>query len=113
MKFCEDCENYLDLTERRENGNFKLYYECIDCNKLYECNTHRIYSKVYKNDNINKYTERISKFYSNDSTMPRRETTCTKCKETNNNVYFVEYKNNSFHIISICMSCCNNFKLDV
>lgn len=110
MEFCDNCYNYLSIREERKEDNFDLVYKCENCNFSKKCESNVIFTKIYKQEELNINDIYLNKYHKTDKTLPSKLTTCVKCNETNNNKYEVKYCNNSFNIIIYCSSCDFAFK---
>ena len=123
MEFCDNCENYLSLKEIREEkeegkedttdtNSFDIIYHCSSCDLDKPCNNYMIYRKVYKKEGISMTDAHLNTYKARDPTLPRRKSKCTKCNKIDNNPYQVKYADNSFNILSICLTCNHMFKYE-
>ena len=123
MEFCDKCENYLSLKEVRnineeekeqklDSNDFDIVYHCSSCNLEKPCNKYMIYKKVYKKEGLVMKDKHLNKYKARDPTLPRRKSKCTSCNKVDNNPYQVKYADNSFNILSICLSCNHMFKYE-
>ena len=109
MKFC-DCGSYLfkkEIINKENKKELNYYCKCCDYQDL--CDDYKIYSKIYKNNNMINNDKEINKLKINDKTLPEIKIKCKKCKKTNENKYEIHYTNNSYHRNIICKKCYTNW----
>jgi hypothetical protein len=114
MEFCE-CGNFLFqreiliTTDDPTVNKKKLIYYCQCCDFKKDCENYKIYSKIYKNNNIINNNKNKNKMKLNDKTLPSIKIKCKKCKKINENKYEIHYMNNSYHRNIICKNCHTNW----
>lgn len=110
MEFCDNCGDYLYLSEKRNDKEIKLVYSCKKCDFTKHCDKTLIFRKVYKKDDKLDYEKKdINKYLIRDKTLPKKKSQCTSCLTINDNPYQVKYSNNSYNIISFCLDCNTSF----
>ena len=116
MKFCDICDNLLNLSLDKDDEG-QLYYVCKCCKSKIKCEDNFdpcIYKKNYgKNENVF-YEMYINKYTKYDPTLPHvTSMTCpnqlcaeqTKRNNENSDIIYMRYNEEQMKYIYMCCKC--------
>ena len=118
MEFCNNCDNmlYIRQESNEENDTISVEYFCKHCNYIKlvsEDDKSKLISKSSYNQSEMQYDSLMNVNIEYDRSIPHvshiscinKSTTCTKPKESDNDIMFIKYDKHNMNYLYYCIYC--------